>query len=51
MAADNITEQHREIECGLAGWKLLRKLEIYPEHEPTAQLLNQLEAIKTELIE
>jgi|JI7StandDraft_1071085.scaffolds.fasta_scaffold1550413_1 hypothetical protein len=33
LARDNIELQRRDIQCGLMGWKLLHKLNIFPQDE------------------
>lgn len=50
MAKDNIEEQNKDLECGLMGWKLLRKLEILPKNPSTLDLVNSLESNKLVLM-
>lgn len=39
LASESIKEERRDLECGLMGWKLLRKLAIHPVQEETYRLI------------
>ena len=46
LARDNLEIVRRDIHCGLMGWKLLHKLNIYPGDDETFNIVSKLEEIK-----